>query len=341
MRSTIATLGGGFFLGLALGLARKSRRPDFFAGKTVVITGGSRGLGLAMARVFAREGARLALIARSGDQLVRAAAGLRSRGAEVRTVVCDIRRRDEAQRAIEDIARHGGIDILVNNAGVIQMTPFVHAQVSDFEDSLNTHFWGPLFLIDACLPHFMRQGGGQIVNISSVGGRIALPHFAPYSVGKFALTGLSDALHAELAPRNIAVTTVTPYLMRTGSHRNVVVRGQHHKEARLFALGTASPLTAISAERAAEQIVRAVAIRRARIAPGWPSRSAEIAQAMAPELVAALGAAAVQYLLPQPSARADGDLAKESRDLYFGKAARAFATRSAAQFNQRIAADER
>jgi short-subunit dehydrogenase len=335
---------GGVLLGLAavaLGRRRDTRTRRAFAGKTVVITGGSRGLGLAMARVFARSGARLTLVARSEEQLAAAATGLRALGARVRTAVCDIRDETAVERTIEGIVRdEGAIDVLVNNAGIIQMMPFVHAQVSDFADSLDTHFWGPLYLIKASLPHMLRQGAGQIVNISSVGGRVALPHFSPYCAGKFALTALSDTLHAELAPLGIPVTTVTPFLMRTGAHRNVIVRGRHRAEATLFALGTASPLTAMSAERAAEAIVAAVARREARVAPGWPVRVAEIAQAVAPELVSALGAAAVRFLLPAVSDSGDGNASRASSDLDLGTTARFFATGSAARLNQRIAPDE-
>jgi short-subunit dehydrogenase len=297
-----------------------------------------------MAQHFAREGATLVLLARSGEQLARAAESLRScaRGAVVQTIECDVRNQPAVAAAIDRVIRvHGRVDVLVNNAGVVQVTPFVHAQVHDFEDSLNTHFWGPLFLIRACLPHFRRQGSGHIVNVSSVGGRVAVPHLTPYCVGKFALAGFSDALHAELAPLDISVTTVTPFLMRTGGHRNATVRGQHRKEALWFALGSASGLTAFSAEGAARTIVEAVRHRRARVAPGWPSRASEVAQAMVPELTAALGAAVVRWILPGPSRAFDANISRTSRDLDLGGAARLLATNAARRWNQHLAADER
>jgi NAD(P)-dependent dehydrogenase (short-subunit alcohol dehydrogenase family) len=223
MSNPVSTIGRGLLLGAAAFagamLARRipARRRESFQDKVVLITGGARGLGLAMARGFAHEGATLVLLARSADQLQRAGIDLSADGTRVMTMVCDVRDQEQVDTAIAAVLRDlGRIDVLVNNAGVVQVTPFVHAQLSDFEDSLNTHFWGPLFLIQACLPHFMNQGEGRIVNISSVGGRIGLPHLVPYSVGKFALAGFSDALHAELAPLGISVTTVTPFLMRTG-----------------------------------------------------------------------------------------------------------------------------
>ena len=98
--------------------------------------------------------------------------------------------------------------MLINNAGVIQVGPLEHMEHEDFENAMATHFWGPLHLMLELIPSMRRRGFGRIVNISSIGGRIAVPHLAPYSASKFALTGLSDAVRAELAPHGIRVTTV-------------------------------------------------------------------------------------------------------------------------------------
>ena len=323
-------------------LAGFMRRPRAsFRNRTVVITGGSRGLGLALARVFANEGARVALLARSPDQLTAARRELAARGAEVLAVRCDIRDRTAVDAAVGEIVRQfGAIDVLVNNAGVIQVTPFEHARLEDFRDSLDTHFWGPLYLIRACLPLFAYQGGGRIVNIASVGGRVAVPHLMPYTVGKFALVGFSEALRAELWRHGVRVTTVTPHLMRTGSHRNVLVRGQHEKEATWFALGTASRLTAINADRAARQIVEAARAGRSSVSPGWMGRAAALAQAIAPGLASALAAAAVRFVLPSPSTSPSGGLGFDSHEVDLGRRARWFATDAVDRFNQRPAIDE-
>ena len=306
----------------------------------MVITGGSRGLGLALARQFAGQGAQLVLLARSADQLRTAASELAAVGTRVLTIPCDVRQQAEVEAAVDLIVHTlGRIDVVVNNAGVIQVTPFVHAALRDFEVSMATHLWAPLYMINAALPHLVRTHG-RIVNIASVGGRVAIPHMAPYCAGKFALVGLSEALHAELAPLGVSVTTVSPFLMRTGSHRNVMVRGQHRKEAAIFALGTASGLTAMSADRAARQIVAAAAARRSHAAPGWPSRLAAIGQGLSPALVSAIASAVTRVALPAPSRRLDGDNAIESRSLDMGRLARAFASKSALKFNQRLAPDE-
>jgi NAD(P)-dependent dehydrogenase (short-subunit alcohol dehydrogenase family) len=307
----------------------------------VVITGGSRGLGFALAQCFVDEGARVFLLARHRDQLETAVERLVARHSDSAAgIVCDVRDCASVERALAEVHdRTGQIDVLVNNAGIIQMMPFEHAQLEDFQDSLATHFWGPLFAIRAALPH-LKASRGRIVNISSIGGRVAVPHLVPYAVGKFALTALSEGVAAELRRYGISVTTVTPHLMQTGSHRNVVVRGQHRKEAIWFALGTATRLTATNAAAAARTIVDAARDRRANVTPGWPARIAEVVHVLTPELTAALSAAVSKWALPAPTPYVEGDEARESRDLDTRPAARVFATRHAVRFNQHLAPDE-
>jgi len=208
------------FTGLAIGawaLARNSRSRFSFAKKVVLISGGSRGLGLVMARQFAREGARIALLARNADELARSKNDLESRGAQVLTAQCDLTDRAQIVSAVETVVAHfGGIDVLINNAGVIEVGPLAHMTREDFERSLAIHFWAPYELTMQVRPLMARRGGGRIVNISSIGGKIAVPHLAPDVTGKFALTGVSDSTRAELAAENIHVTTVAPGMRRTG-----------------------------------------------------------------------------------------------------------------------------
>ena len=317
------------------------RRPsrESFRGKTVIITGGSRGLGFALARVFAREGANLALLARSPDQLHAAARRLRAQtGVQPRVVVCDVREEDQVKAAISTVVAHTGrIDVLINNAGVISVMPFAHAQTEDFRDSLETHFWGPYYMTRACLP-YLRRHAGRNLNISSIGGRIAVPHLLPYTVGKFALVGLSEGLRAELASSGISVTTVSPHLMQTGSHRNVLVRGRHKEEATWFALGS-TRLTALNAHRAARAIVAAARARRANLIVGWQAKAAVLANAAAPELAAAAATIAAR-LLPSSTRPSAGDIGRWSSDVDVGGVARFFPSRAALDLNQRLAADE-
>ena len=300
----------------ALLMARAMRRPDFdFRGKSVVITGGSRGLGLLMARELAAAGARLTLIARDADALRRAAEDLETRQPriEVATVDADIRSRDDAARAIRaTFERFGTVDVLINNAGTIHVGPLDHMSLDDYEDAMNTHFWGPLYMVLAALPQMRRQGHGRIVNISSIGGRIAVPHLVPYSASKFALTGLSDGLRAELLHENIIVTTVCPGLMRTGSPVNAQFKGQQEQEYAWFAIADSLPLATISAERAARQIVAACRRGDAELVITMQAQMAIVARALVPELFQD-AMALVARALPGPTG-ADGDISRTGRE---------------------------
>jgi NAD(P)-dependent dehydrogenase (short-subunit alcohol dehydrogenase family) len=250
---------GGTVGGLLASRAVRNRRAISFRDKTIVIVGGSRGLGLAIARVFAREGARLVLVARDHDELEKAANDLdRYYGVKTRIVTCDVRDRDQTLAMINWVVSElGTLDVLVNDAGIIEVGPLDHMTLADFENAMATHFWGPLTTTLAALPHMRRQGAKRIVNIASVGGKVAVPHLLPYCSSKFALTGLSEGLRAELAREGFAVTTVCPGLTRTGSSYNATFKGQYRREFAWFHTSSALPGVSMSAERTAGQIVDA------------------------------------------------------------------------------------
>ena len=299
----------------AMMLARAWRRHAIdFAGKTVIITGVSRGLGLVLARQLVDEGARLVLVARDQDDLERAEADLHERQpfGEVLAITADVRKRYDAERVVAMAKdRFGAVDVLINNAGIIQAGPFELMKLSDFQDAMDTHFWGPLYMTMAAIPHMRRQGAGRIVNVSSVGGRIAVPHMLPYSASKFALTGLSDGLRLELARDNILVTTVCPGLMRTGSPVNALFKGQRPKEYAWFAIADSLPLASIDARRAARQIVEACRRGDAELVITAQARLAILARTAAPELFADV-MTAMNGLLPGPAP--DGDEARPGRE---------------------------
>ena len=254
-----ALAAGALTIGAAL-LARglRTARAIDFRGRSVLITGGSRGLGLLIARELGGQGARMTIAARDRAELERAREDLIARGIDVDIVPCDIRHRDEAEQLVQQvITRTSTIDVLINNAGVIQVGPFEHMDIADFEDAMNVHFWGPLHTMRAAIPSMRRQGGGRIVNISSIGGKIGVPHLAPYCASKFALTGLSASLNAELAKDRIYVTTVCPGMMRTGSPFNAWFKGRHRDEFTWFAISDSAPVLSIAGARAASQIVDA------------------------------------------------------------------------------------
>jgi NAD(P)-dependent dehydrogenase (short-subunit alcohol dehydrogenase family) len=287
--STIFSIAAGA-AGVLLGArALRAARAISFDGRVVVVTGGSRGLGLLIARQVAREGARVALIARDADELQRAAASIEDHGGIPLTIACDIGDRAQAERAIQQVVdQFGRVEVLIHDAGTIQVGPVEHMTVEDFESAMRVHFWGPLYLTLAALPHLRRtrDRSGRIVNISSIGGRIAVPHLLPYSASKFALTGLSDGLRAELAKDGIRVTTVLPGLMRTGSPYNAWFKGQHEAEFTWFALLGSMPGLSIDAERAARKIVEACRHGDAELAITPQARLAIIADALVPSFVA-------------------------------------------------------
>lgn len=284
-RKLLNTLLVGAAAGVAIGLLRPKRRYEF-AGRVVAITGGSRGLGLVLARRFADLGARVAICARDEGELRRAEEELLSLDAEVLAVPCDLTIPEEAQRFIDECRiRYGGIDVLINNAGIIQVGPLEEQTEKDFRDAMDIHFWAPYHTMQAAIPLMKRRGEGRIANIVSIGGKVAVPHLAPYCASKFALSGMSVAFGNELAKDGIKVTTVYPGLMRTGSHVNALFKGQNEKEFALFSVMDATPITSISVERAAAQIIDAIALGRAELTITIQAKLASAVNALMPGMM--------------------------------------------------------
>jgi short-subunit dehydrogenase len=237
----------------------QSSRESEITGEVVLVTGGSRGLGLALARRFAREGCRIAICARDAVELERARQDLREHDAEVQAVICDVSKRSEVEQMMREVTAHyGRIDILVNCAGLIQVGPIEEMVLEDFEDAMNAIFWGTVYPCLELLPAFQARNSGRIVNIASIGGMVSIPHMLPYSSAKNAVMGFSEGLRSELAGTGIAVTTIVPGLMRTGSYNAALFKGDQAAESEWFSLGASLPGISMSAERAARHIVNAV-----------------------------------------------------------------------------------
>lgn len=304
------------FVGALVG-RRSGRRPPYsFRNKTVLITGGSRGLGLEIARRFAHQGANLALLARNTSTLGVARNELERHTPRVLTISCDVRNQQDVERAIQETVRHfGTIDVLINNAGVMQVGPFESMTLEDYRNAMDTHAWASLYSIMAAVPHMKRNGGGRIVNIVSIGGKIAVPHMVPYVMSKFAQAGLSEALRTELGREGILVTSVYPGLMRTGSHVNAHFKGNNRREFAWFSIGAGMPVVSINAARAAQQIVEACRRGRDSVILTPAARAAVIANGVSPSLMNQ-SMRLMNSLLPGESANTESRSGWESRSAW-------------------------
>jgi len=283
----LALTGAGLYLATRA-IGRHARRYDL-RGKTVLITGGSRGLGLVLGREFISRGASVAICARDVQELERAGADLVRPGRPVLALPCDVTKVEEVGRMVEAVREQfGTIDVLVNNAGVIEVGPVETMTLADYEEAINVNLRGPLHTMLAVIPEMRRRGEGRIVNITSIGGKIAVPHLTPYTASKFALVGLSKAMRAELAKDGVIVTTVCPGLMRTGSSRNATFKGRHRAEYAWFSISDSLPLLTISAERAARRIVAACQRGEAEVVFPVQAKIAAMVEAIAPEFTAEL-----------------------------------------------------
>jgi NAD(P)-dependent dehydrogenase (short-subunit alcohol dehydrogenase family) len=284
--------------------------------KVAVITGGSRGLGLVLARHICAQGGSVALIARDREELARAKTDLARRGGAPNAfgVQCDLLDAAQIEAAVRQIIdRFGKIDILINNAGIIEVGPLEHMTREDFERAMQLHFWAAYELISQIVPEMRTWGGGHIVNISSIGGKVAVPHLAPYSVSKFALTGFSDAIRAELARDNIHVTTVAPGMMRTGSHVNAKFKGKHDIEFAWFSASAGAPLISMNADRAARKILAACRRGQPSLTLTFAARGAILGNALFPNLTG-YAMRLVNQFLPKPSA-AEGNQSRGGSEM--------------------------
>jgi len=223
-----------------------------------VVTGASRGLGFLLARELADQGHDLVICARSADGLDKAAAELRGRGGQVVTVAADVSVEVQAKAVVAAATEQfGRLDVLVANAGAIQVGPAAAMRSSDFADALGVMFWGVLYPTLAALPLMRAMGGGRILVITSLGGKVPAPHLLPYTVAKHAAVGFAEGLRVEAARHGITVTTAVPGLMRTGSPRNALFTGDRAAEYRWFSVADSLPLLSMDAERAAAKLIRA------------------------------------------------------------------------------------
>lgn len=286
-------------LGVAAGVGARAyfrkRQERELTGDVVLITGGSRGLGLALARQFAKEGSKVAICARDDQELKRAADNL-----QCFAVTCDVSDKASVESTIDRVRNHfGRIDILVNNAGEIQVGPVQNVELKDFEDAMNVMFWGTVYPTMTLLPEFLQRRSGHIVNITSIGGKVGIPHLLPYGAAKYAATGFSEGLRSELNGSGVLVTTIAPGLMRTGSYNAAKFKGDQAAESSWFSLGGNLPGMSMDGKRAARQIVAAVKRGDSEKILTTPASVLARVHSVAPGLTQDLLGLAARTLLPK------------------------------------------
>src|SRR5256885_13807248 len=209
------------------------------AGKVVVITGASSGIGEATALLLAKREAKVVLGARRSDRLEALAACIADAGGEVAYARTDVRRRDDLSNLVKlAFEGYGKLDVLVNNAGVMPISPLDDLRVEDWEEMIDVNIKGVLYGIAAALPVFRTQGFGHFVNIASTAGHKTVPNMSVYSGTKFAVRAISEGLRQE-AGVNLRVTIISPGMVRTNFAEGVTnqtVKAQLEQSRNTFAM---------------------------------------------------------------------------------------------------------
>jgi NADP-dependent 3-hydroxy acid dehydrogenase YdfG len=181
------------------------------AGKRVIITGASKGIGRAIAERLAVEKCALALMARSGDLLAERAAACEKKGAKARAFVCDVGHAEQVANQFKAaIDWLGGVDCLVNNAGLGYFARFDELGLSHFDEMLSTNLRGPFLCAQAVLPAMKKAGDGLIINLASIAGKYASERGAGYCASKFGLMGMNECMGLDLRGLGIRVSAICP-----------------------------------------------------------------------------------------------------------------------------------
>jgi 3-oxoacyl-[acyl-carrier protein] reductase len=192
-----------------------------FVNKVVLVTGAARGIGRAIALLFAREGAHIVAVDIDREAVLSLAAEIEQTGCQALGVRADVSAASEVEQAVETaILRFGRIDILVNNAGIIRRGSFLEHSIEDWEQVLKVNLGGTFNCARAVVPHMVRQGSGKIVNVTSVAGKVGDITAAPsYGTSKGAINTFTKSLARDLAPKGITVNAVAPHAIETDMSR--------------------------------------------------------------------------------------------------------------------------
>jgi len=184
--------------------------------RIAVVTGGTKGIGRAIAEELLKTGAKVFVCARNRDELKRAVAEMSGLG-QIEGELCDMRSFEQVKMMLDECERKfGGVDVLVNNAGIGIFKPVEELAAEEFQAVLETNLFGVFYACHAAIPMMKRRGGGYIINISSLAGANAHPRMAAYNASKFGLNGFSEALMQEVRHDNIKVSYIMPGSVNTG-----------------------------------------------------------------------------------------------------------------------------
>lgn len=314
---------GAGLLGATAALRRREKRIDL-RGRVVIVTGASTGFGFLLAKQACAEGAKVAICARSFDDVMAAQRALEREAGEHRCDVfaaaVDLRDADAARRFTADVvARWGRLDVLINNAGIIEVGPATTMTLDDFRYAMDTNFYGALHATWAALPTFRRQGSGRIAAVVSIGGKIAVPRLLPYTASKWALAGFSEGLRVELAKEGVATTTAYLPTIRTGGHTHALFKGDRGAEYAWFGAADVLPGLSRSAEAAARAVWKAVKRGDPEVRFGLQARAPLLLHDLFPRLFSRAMAAIDRAL---PPAVDDHGRAVRGEDLHGGLADR-------------------
>jgi len=196
-------------------------------GKVAVVTGGSIGIGAAIGRLFAEEGARVALISRSAAAGEQTAAGIRAKGGDCKFYVADVSRADQVAKAAAQILKdHPQVDILVNNAGIWRPGRVIDLDEETWDSVLDTNLKGMFLVSRHFLPGMMERKAGVVINVSSVAGLVGAPEASAYAASKGGIVNLSRSMALDFAPYNVRVNCLCPGMTDTAQGVSVVA---HYK----------------------------------------------------------------------------------------------------------------
>ena len=245
-----------------------------FEKNNVLITGGSSGIGKALAKRLAMEGANVAIVGRNKEKLNSARSEIeavrKDKGQKIEALSADVSHYPEIEAAVKGLVERGWkLDMLINSAGVVYAGYFESIPLEEFRRVMDIDYFGTLYTVRAVIPHFLSTGSGKIVNISSAAGYFSLFGYTPYCPAKFAVTALSEALRQEYKARGVEVFAVFPPDVRTPQLEEDI----RLKPAETAAL-TASGGKPMEPDEVARIILKSVKAKRYLIIPGFMNKVA-------------------------------------------------------------------